>query len=68
MSVQKRHNTRIYPVDTLNPNKRPGGPDAGGPGGKGNVQPGTVVDCLGSPQYLDYYMVSHEGVKVSGMW
>lgn len=51
--VQKRHHTRLFPVD---------GRDASGKAG--NVPPGTTVDTvITHPIEFDFYLNSHQGIQ-----
>eukprot|EP00803_Ostreobium_quekettii_P004715 evm.model.scf_2111.1 EVM.evm.TU.scf_2111.1 scf_2111:7138-18005(+) len=50
--VQKRHNTRLFPIDNNRDDK------------SGNILPGTVVDtAICHPDEFDFYLNSHAGIK-----
>ncbi|KAJ9530692.1 hypothetical protein QJQ45_014848 [Haematococcus lacustris] len=56
-SVQKRHNTRLFPERKPDEGSR----EQYGPGVMANVQTGTVVEGLGSPEFDDFILVSQHG-------
>ncbi|XP_078436610.1 protein argonaute MEL1-like [Wolffia australiana] len=50
--VQKRHHTRLFPVDSKDADR------------SGNVLPGTVVDTgICHPTQFDFYLCSHAGIQ-----
>lgn len=52
VTVQKRHNTRLFPTDQRNADRN------------GNVKPGTVVDRgITHPKYYDFFLCSHGGLQ-----
>lgn len=54
--VQKRHHVRFFPIDDqmLKSNRKPQ-----------NVEAGTIVDTdITHPDHIDFYLVSHESIKV----
>ncbi|KAK1586518.1 hypothetical protein Q3G72_003381 [Acer saccharum] len=54
--VQKRHNTRLFPADSINPDMIDDN--------RGNILPGTVVDTvICHPTEFDFYLNSHAGRK-----
>eukprot|EP00190_Bangiopsis_sp_CCMP1999_P001622 CAMPEP_0198727390 /NCGR_PEP_ID=MMETSP1475-20131203/4137_1 /TAXON_ID= ORGANISM="Unidentified sp., Strain CCMP1999" /NCGR_SAMPLE_ID=MMETSP1475 /ASSEMBLY_ACC=CAM_ASM_001111 /LENGTH=854 /DNA_ID=CAMNT_0044489425 /DNA_START=87 /DNA_END=2651 /DNA_ORIENTATION=+ len=52
MTVQKRHNTRLFPQDNRQADRT------------GNVRPGTIVDTsIVHPKYYDFFLCSHGGLQ-----
>ncbi|KAK1413740.1 hypothetical protein QVD17_35520 [Tagetes erecta] len=55
--VQKRHHTRLFPVESVSATDRNTFSDE-------NVPPGTVVDSvITHPKEFDFYLCSHSGIK-----
>ncbi len=60
VTVQKRHGTRLFPLD-------PAANDSSVGGRSGNVRPGVVVDTdICSPVMFDFYLNSHAGAQYLG--